>query len=579
MLTFQFFYSIFNIETLFLYFNNKANLQRMNVNYKENKLISKIVLIKKHLLLLCMFFISITIYGQPQELSAKQAQDEAIKLQYKNPDSSIKLFQYSHDLNLKRQDSAGAAFNLLGKATIYENQAQYAKAYDELWNALFLVDSTKHIIAKSVVYNRLGKIYSYYKREDMALKYLKKSLNIQKKLLSEKKLVPSDLVQFYYSITSIYRDLGNPELAKTYLDSSYLYFDAKNQTFPIYFLDFEKANILAIQDKNQEAIQIMEKIHPWFTENLPSYLVLFYKYWGDIYFNLNNLNKSENFYKKALNISKEYTSHIDFTPLIYEKLTELYLKRNDFKNAYENIKQAKDLDANFFDSRSTNNRPLLEIKDTYRIEKEKQEKQIQAQHLKQLKQESKIKNLQRIILLVSVIFILITGYFYIKNLRTKHKAEKQLIRKNKELEIQKAKELVELKNKELAASALQLIEKDEFLKNLKTKIREGDSTIKKSELNKILKTVSINSYNTWDEFKLRFIEVNKDFYDKIFKKYPNLSQSDQKICALIKLNMSSKEMSRLLGISVESVHTSRHRIRKKMELSRNINLEDYINSL
>ena len=131
----------------------------------------------------------------------------------------------------------------------------------------------------------------------------------------------------------------------------------------------------------------------------------------------------------------------------------------------------------------------------------------------------------------------------------------------------------------MAASALQLIEKDEFFKNLKTKIREGEPTMKKSDLNKILRSVSVTNTNTWDEFRLRFIEVNKEFYDTIFEKFPNLSQGDQKICALIKLNMSSKEMSRLLGISVESVHTSRHRIRKKMNLPRTINLEDYINSL
>jgi DNA-directed RNA polymerase specialized sigma24 family protein len=78
---------------------------------------------------------------------------------------------------------------------------------------------------------------------------------------------------------------------------------------------------------------------------------------------------------------------------------------------------------------------------------------------------------------------------------------------------------------------------------------------------------------------MRFIEVNKEFYDQIFAEFPNLSQGDQKLCALIKLNFSSKEMSRLLGISVESVHTLRHRIRKKMKLSRSINLEDFINSI
>ncbi|TNJ46600.1 hypothetical protein KFZ70_14305 [Tamlana fucoidanivorans] len=514
-----------------------------------------------------------------KELSPQDVYRKATSLQYKYPDSSARLFQYSHDLNLKKGDSGSAAFGLLAKALVFEHQAQYAKSYDELWNALLLIDSSKHKIAELTVYNRLGKIYSYYKREDKALEYLKKSLNIQKQLIKQEMIKPSDLVISYHSITNIYRDLNNPELGEVYLDSAYLYFDRDNTPISKSFLDFEKANILAQKDNNKEALEIMESIAPWFQEKLPSYMVLVYKYWGDIYFNLNNLNKSEELYFKALQTSAEYSSHIDFTPLIYEKLTDLYLKKKDYQKAYTNIKKAKDLDATFFDSRSVSNQPLLEIKDTYRLEKEKQEQKIQAQHLKQLKQEAEIKNLQRIILFVSIIFLIIIGAIYIKNLRARHKSEKLLIQKNKELEIKKASELVELKNKELAASALRLIEKDEFLKNLKTKIREGDSVIKKSDLNKILKTVSINSYNTWDEFRLRFIEVNKEFYDKIFEKFPNLSQGDQKICALIKLNMSSKEMSRLLGISVESVHTSRHRIRKKMKLPRHINLEDYINSL
>ena len=56
-----------------------------------------------------------------------------------------------------------------------------------------------------------------------------------------------------------------------------------------------------------------------------------------------------------------------------------------------------------------------------------------------------------------------------------------------------------------------------------------------------------------------------------------LKQTDLKICALVKLNFPSKDMAKLLGISVESVHTSRHRLRKKLGLERNDNLEEFIN--
>ncbi|GGZ67943.1 hypothetical protein [Algibacter mikhailovii] len=518
--------------------------------------------------------------GSAQEsLSAKKAFDRALEIRYKNPDSSIFLFEKSYNEYLELNDTIPAIQALFQKAFVYETRAEYAKSYDVLWKALLIMDNMQNDGLKAQNYHRLGRIYSYYKREDTSIEFQKKALQLQKEILKKNNEDDGRLSTYYYFIAATYRELNKPELGKVYLDSSYTYFKENKSYTPKAFLDFENAFYLSKSNKGQEAIKTMERIAPWFENNRPSYLVLFYKYWGDFYLDLNNLKKSKEFYLKSLKVSSDYKSHIDFTPLVYEKLSEVSLLSKDYKMAFEYINKAKELDRLFFDSRSPENRTLLEIKDDYRLEKEKQQKLIQTQHLRQLQQEDEIKNLQRIILFASIVFILIIGYFYIKNIRTKHQIEKQLIKKNKELEIKKAKELLELKNRELAASALQLIEKEEFLKDLKIKVREGDSTIKKSELNKILRSVSINNTITWEEFRLRFIEVNKEFYDKIFEKFPNLSQGDQKICALIKLNMSSKEMSKLLGISVESVHTSRHRIRKKMELSREVNLEDFINSL
>lgn len=179
----------------------------------------------------------------------------------------------------------------------------------------------------------------------------------------------------------------------------------------------------------------------------------------------------------------------------------------------------------------------------------------------------------------TIVFLVIIGFIYFKTIRSKHNSEKQLIRRSKELEIQKAEELLELKNKELATSALQLVEKDEFLRELKSKLKKNIGNINNPEINQVLKSISHSNNNNWEEFKLRFTAVNERFYKKVTTEYPNLSQADQRICALIKLNFSSKEMAKLLGISVESVHTTRYRLRKKMGLPRSINLEEFIAAL
>ena len=247
----------------------------------------------------------------------------------------------------------------------------------------------------------------------------------------------------------------------------------------------------------------------------------------------------------------------------------------DYKKAYENDHKAKKLDAQFFDSRSNNNRSLLEIKDTYLIQQQQQDAVIKEQQLSKLKQDDRILLLQRVILFVVLTSTLIIGLLYLTFVKTKHKNEKQL----QELELIKTTESLELKNKELTGFALQLAEKDEFLRELKSKLKVGNDKINIDEIKQISKSITVSNERSWQEFRLRFTAVNEVFYNKLGKEYPKLSQRDQKICAFIKLNLSSKKMASLLGISVESVHTIRYRLRKKLDLSSDINLEEFIANL
>ena len=509
---------------------------------------------------------------------AEKLYEEAMDIRFQNPDAAIEMLERCFLVYSQEKDTVQAIQVLLDKAELYETTAKYARSYDALWQAMILIDRFDNKNLKSVVYNRLGRIYSYYKREEKSLEYLKKALENHKQLVESNEIDRSELVSYYYSIVSTYRELNQKELGMTYLDSCYMYFDDSSSLTPRPMLDFEKAFFLS-DDNIEKSLEIMFDILPWYKENLPSYLVLFYKYLGDIYLNMSDFKNSEKYYLLSLSVSEEYNSHIDFTPLVYQKLADLYVSKKDYQRAFENLEKAKELDAVFFDSRSAENQSHLEIKDSYRIEKERQEDLIQEQRINQLKLNERLNNLQNILLIGSLIVLVLFGFLYVKHLRSKHKAEKKLINAKKELEIKKAQELLELKNKELATQALQLIEKDEFLRELKSTVRSRGKEMKINDLNKLLRSVSVNNSKNWDEFRMRFIEVNKGFYDEIFKRFPNLSQGDQKICALIKLNFSSKEMARLLGISVESVHTNRHRIRKKMNLPRNVNFEEFINSL
>ena len=138
------------------------------------------------------------------------------------------------------------------------------------------------------------------------------------------------------------------------------------------------------------------------------------------------------------------------------------------------------------------------------------------------------------------------------------------------------KEQIESKNKELTANMLHLIEKEVIINTLRDHLED---TRTDHSTKKILSQIEKNSVSLWDSFNNRFMALNKNFYERLQEKTPDLSSADLKICALIKLNFSGKEMAHLLGISLGSVHVARHRLRKKMNLERDINLTNFISSI
>lgn len=505
--------------------------------------------------------------------------EKANQLRYQQPEEAIILLENFYKNSLQKKDTTIAIETYLELANIYGHQANYKVAYDKLWAALFLADAARMEQLKAKIHLSIGRYYSFYKRRSEALKYFDASTAIKRKLIEKGKLTNADLVVNFYNYCATFRELNEPQLAQAYLDSCFLFFHPSISLPNMVYLKFERANLFRVNQQYDQALDLYKELIPWMESNAPAYQVLLFSYLGDAYKNMGDLNEGETYYKKAIEVSKTYKSHIDFRPLVHEKLSNLYLSKNDYVGAYNQIIEANTLNANFFDSRSKNNLPLLEIQDSFRKQQEEQQKMIREQRLTQLEQEERVLFLQRIILIGLIAFLLIIGSLYFKYVQSKYRTEKQLIRKKQELELQKANEILELKNKELATSALKLIEKDEFIATLKDKLSHGKGDINRHEIKQIVRSISHNNAENWKEFETRFVAVNKSFYEKLNLRFPKLTPGDQKLCALVKLNFSSKDMAKLLGISVESVHTTRYRLRKKLKLSRDINLSEFIASI
>ena len=181
---------------------------------------------------------------------------------------------------------------------------------------------------------------------------------------------------------------------------------------------------------------------------------------------------------------------------------------------------------------------------------------------------------------------------FMHNLYKRHynKQKQKLIEKNrKELDfaqVQSEKEIIRIKNqkleaefkgksKELAASTMSIIKKNELLTKIK---KELDSIKDKESVKPVIKIINenLNESNDWELFQEAFNNADSKFFKKIKKVHPELSPNDLKLCAYLRLNLSSKEIAQLLNISPRSVEIKRYRLRKKLNLEHEDNLVNYI---
>jgi len=139
----------------------------------------------------------------------------------------------------------------------------------------------------------------------------------------------------------------------------------------------------------------------------------------------------------------------------------------------------------------------------------------------------------------------------------------------------KLREDIENKNRELGISTMNLIKKNEFLSSLKSELEATNDT---NNLKKVIKIIdrNLNNNDDWNLFQEAFNNADKDFLKKIKSLHPALTSNDLRLCAYLRLNLSSKEIAPLLNISPRSVEVKRYRLRKKMDLPHESSLTDYI---
>lgn len=175
-------------------------------------------------------------------------------------------------------------------------------------------------------------------------------------------------------------------------------------------------------------------------------------------------------------------------------------------------------------------------------------------------------------------------------LQDKELAFKKQVEEN-ELELSKVKQRqleneVSFKNQELASATLNLVQKREILSGLKGELMKlsekiRDNSAKPTDVKKLVRLLDndLRTDDEWKRFAHHFDGVHQGFLSRLKERYPGLSPNDLKLCAYLRMNLSSKEIAPLMAISVRGVEAGRYRLRKKMNLENSQNLRTVILNL
>lgn len=474
--------------------------------------------------------------------------------------------QLSEQLNYTK-GLALSKFRLAKAFSDYEFDLSENLLLESLEHAKAIDDST----IMAIVYNGLGNLQNVLKNNENALNYYNKSLDIYLRhnkyasaastysnigILHSK--IPGDtLCMVYYT-----KAVEINKKAKNYFWLTSNYMNMGNYNIMFGKLD-EGLNYL------QQSLKLVEEHN--YRNKYPG----IYNSLSFYYIKIKDYKESVNYANKALVISKEQNNRIMELKAL-SHLKEAYYKMSDIENAYRYFEQIKIVS----DSISMHNKlkelDFLEMKYKY-VEEQKQ------QELERVLLEAKYyRNERTYLIILSLAGLIIFTFSFLYNNQRNRIHRKNLEQKNTLLEKEKLYKDLEIKNKELTTGVMYSIQKNKVLSTLTEELVEIEKTAIKDEtrdaINKISRKIqdSVDG-NAWEEFEIRFQQVHIKFYEILAKEYPELTPNEKRLCAFLRLDMSTKEISRITGQSILAIERARNRLRKKLGISnKDINLITFL---
>ena len=261
-----------------------------------------------------------------------------------------------------------------------------------------------------------------------------------------------------------------------------------------------------------------------------------------------------------------------------EYLSYIFRELGDFERALDYCIEYEAISDSLFSFETVARINNLEAE--YRHLKELNQQKLEEQILK-AEHANEVRIFQIITLTGFFLFCIVVLIFILYRSKQRNRATLAQLEQSKAL---REKEMLEaeldLKNREMTTSVIYLLKKNNFLMELSSKLKKAILPLNpeaKKPIQDIIKETDANIGNdAWDDFQIRFNNVHQGFSEKLLKDFPDLTPNELKLCAFLRLNMSTKEISTITYQSANSITVARHRLRTKLGVEREENLVSFL---
>lgn len=508
------------------------------------------------------------------------------------PDSAYIFLENAESIALQNNNIHMLSQIHVIEGKIFDKMNEFADAVKFFLEAKKEIESIEFFAEDSIfrkryveIHNHLGVVYFKIQKFDESLEYL----NGSARFMQENHMSPDDEVyrmihmMTYINIGAVYiRTRKFTEAEINYTKALALLDDADLRSYAVILNNLgiiakEQADYDKAFDYHNRARKIREDSKDYLG------LTQTYNNIAATYHASGDKNLARSYFEQALELSREH-GFLSSMVIALNYLKQIAESNNDYQKAYTYQSEYLIINDSLINQEKLRLIAQMEMQDKFDVRV--RESMFRQEQLKQEQRRKEIIYFWITAAAVLGLLVLILFYFLQRSKMTRHILETKqnnLEVKSLELAKQNLERELEFRTKELATNVMYMARTSEFITKISEKLLKSKMSFTKDNQEVIHRIITeLQTYvdqDTWSEFEIRFQQVHNDFYTRLNNLHPDLTANEKKLCAFLRLNMTTKEISAITYQTLNSIVVARSRLRKKLDIDQDENLVAYLESL